>query len=54
LPRKTRAVDSDERRDAAIVRLFLDSGLRRAELAGLRREDVDFLDKIVLVLGITA
>jgi site-specific recombinase XerD len=43
--------DYDERRDAAILRLFLDSGLRRAELAGLRLEDVDFLNKIVLVLG---
>lgn len=43
--------DFDERRDAAMLRLFLDSGLRRAELAGLRLEDVDFLNKIVLVLG---
>ncbi len=31
----------DERRDAAIIRLLLDTGMRRAELTGLRREDVD-------------
>lgn len=41
----------DERRDTAILRLFLDSGIRRAELAGLRRDDVDFEHKIVVVLG---
>lgn len=43
--------DFDERRDAAILRLFLDSGLRRAELAGLRLGDVDFGNKVVVVLG---
>ena len=41
----------DERRDTAILRLFVDSGIRRAELAGLRRDDVDFEHKIVVVLG---
>ncbi len=41
----------DDRRDAAILRLFLDSGLRRAELAGLRLEDVDFANKVVIVMG---
>jgi site-specific recombinase XerD len=43
--------DFEERRDAAILRLFLDSGIRRAEIAGLRLEDVDFDHKIVVVLG---
>jgi site-specific recombinase XerD len=43
--------DFDDRRDAAILRLFLDSGLRRAELAGLRLEDVDFDGKVVVVMG---
>ena len=28
--------DFDDRRDTAILRLFLDSGIRRAEIAGLR------------------
>jgi site-specific recombinase XerD len=41
----------EERRDTAILRLFLDSGLRRAELAGLRVADVDFDHKVVVVLG---
>ncbi len=43
--------DFEERRDAAILRLFLDSGLRRAELAGLRLAEVDFGNKVVVVLG---
>lgn len=43
--------DFEERRDTAILRLFLDSGLRRAELSGLQVADVDFEHKIVVVLG---
>jgi site-specific recombinase XerC len=43
--------DFDERRDSAILRLFLDSGIRRAEIAGLRVDDVDFDHEIVVVLG---
>ena len=31
-----------DRRDMAIVRLLLDTGMRRAEIAGLRLEDLDF------------
>jgi site-specific recombinase XerD len=41
----------DDRRDIAIVRLFLDTGMRLAELAGLRIADVDFEQNIALVLG---
>jgi site-specific recombinase XerD len=41
----------DDRRDMAIVRLFLDTGMRLAELAGLRMADVDFEQNIALVLG---
>jgi site-specific recombinase XerD len=41
----------DERRDMAILRLLIDSGIRRAEIAGLRVADVDFDHKIVIVLG---
>ena len=33
---------STERRDRAILMLFMDSGMRRGELSGLRVEDVDF------------
>lgn len=41
----------EERRDNAIIRLFLDTGMRRGELAGLRVEDVDFDQDVALVLG---
>ncbi|HSM38319.1 MAG TPA: tyrosine-type recombinase/integrase [Candidatus Limnocylindrales bacterium] len=40
-----------ERRDMAIIRLFLDTGVRRAELAGLKVDDVDFELGVVHVLG---
>lgn len=41
-----------ERRDAAIVRLFIDTGMRRAELAGLRVEDLDLdVHQVAYVLG---
>lgn len=41
----------EERRDAAIIRLLLDTGLRRAELANLKLEDVDLDAQAVVVLG---
>jgi site-specific recombinase XerD len=41
----------EDRRDMAVVRLFLDTGMRLAELAGLRLADVDFEQNIALVLG---
>ena len=40
-----------ERRDMAIVRLLLDTGLRRAEIAGLRVEDIDWDHETVIVMG---
>jgi len=40
-----------ERRDTAIVRLLLDTGLRRAEMAGLTLDDVDFNTDTVRVTG---
>ena len=40
-----------QRRDNAIVRLFLDSGLRLAELAGLRTGDLDLDNGVAVVLG---
>jgi site-specific recombinase XerC len=43
--------DFDDRRDAAVLRLFLDSGIRRGELAGLRVEDIDFDNNVALVMG---
>jgi len=40
-----------QRRDAAIIYLFLDSGIRRGELTGLRVDDVDLDHREVTVLG---
>ena len=41
----------EERRDLAIVSLFLDTGLRLGELAGLTLEDVDLSTRTLTVLG---
>lgn len=41
----------DDRRDMAIVRLFLDTGGRRAELSGLRVGDIDWNLNVVGVVG---
>ncbi|MDQ1536160.1 MAG: hypothetical protein QOE58_553 [Actinomycetota bacterium] len=43
--------DFEPRRDTAVVRLFLDTGMRRAELLGLRVADVDFDQDVALVMG---
>ena len=39
------------RRDEAIIRLFLDTGLRLGELAGLKKDDVDLKLRVAHVLG---
>lgn len=41
----------DQRRDNAIIRLFIDTGMRRGELAGLTVEDIDAASGTALVLG---
>lgn len=41
----------EERRDAAMIRIALDSGLRRAELAWLAMEDVDLSNRVLTVKG---
>jgi site-specific recombinase XerD len=38
-------------RDTAIIRLFIDSGMRVGEMAGLRIDDLDFETGTALVLG---
>lgn len=43
--------DFAARRDTAIVRLFLDSGMRRSELANLALDDIDFDMGVATVLG---
>lgn len=40
-----------ERRDNAIIRLLVDSGMRRAELAGLTLDDVNVKEGVALVVG---
>jgi site-specific recombinase XerD len=51
LLRTTEGRAFDQRRDAAIIRLLLDTGIRLAELAGLDVDDVDFDLAVVHVLG---
>ena len=41
----------DERRDSAILRLFMDCGVRLSELAGLTLSDLDLDINVVTVLG---
>src|SRR3990170_1540910 len=41
----------EDRRDTAILRLFLDSGIRLAEMAGLSVTDIDFDHNIAVVMG---
>ena len=40
-----------DRRDMAIVRLFLDTGMRRSALAGLNVDGIDFDYNVALVVG---
>jgi len=41
----------DDRRDTAILRLLIDTGMRRAETAGLRLADIDLDGDVALVMG---
>ena len=43
--------DFEARRDTAIIRLLLDSGLRVAELIGIKLSDLNFEQDVALVLG---
>ena len=43
--------DFEARRDTAMIMLLLDSGARRAELVGLRLDDLDFEHDVARVLG---
>lgn len=40
-----------DRRDRAIISLFYDTGIRRAELAGLATADVDLVEAVAVVTG---
>jgi site-specific recombinase XerD len=41
----------DDRRDTAVVRLFVDTGMRLSELAGLQLADIDLEQDVAVVLG---
>ena len=41
----------EDRRDMAIVRLFIDTGMRLGELAGLQVNEIDFRDGVAIVTG---
>jgi site-specific recombinase XerD len=41
----------EAKRDTAMVRLFMDTGMRLSEMAGLRPEDVDFEQDVAWVMG---
>jgi len=41
----------EDRRDTALFRLLLDIGMRRAECAGLKVDDIDFERNVAVVLG---
>jgi site-specific recombinase XerD len=41
----------ENRRDEAIIRLFVDTGIRASELVGLAVEDVDIGQQLALVMG---
>jgi site-specific recombinase XerD len=41
----------EDRRDTAVILLLLDTGMRRAECAGLRVQDLDFDEGVATVLG---
>ena len=51
LLRTCTARDFVSRRDNAVIRLFVDTGIRRGELANLRVEDADFDQDVVYVIG---
>ena len=43
--------DFEARRDTAIIRLLIDTGMRRGELIGLKVDDIDFEQDVAVVLG---
>jgi integrase len=51
LLRECEGKDFYSRRDTAIVRLLLDTGMRRAEIANLKVEDIDWTNQVVWVIG---
>jgi site-specific recombinase XerD len=46
-----KAASFDDRRDAALISLFYDTGLRLGEMAGLQLDDVDVSNRVLHVTG---
>ncbi len=46
-----KGADFTSRRDNAVLRLFIDTGIRRAEMAGLKVEDVELRERLAYVIG---
>ena len=46
-----RGTGFEERRDAALLRMLFDTGMRRAELAGLAVDDLDLNSRLAIVTG---
>lgn len=51
LLKATEGQDFEARRDTAILRLLIETGMRRAEAGGLRVSDIDFEDTVAVVMG---
>jgi len=51
LLQKCEGRDFYARRDTAIIRLLLDTGIRRAEIARLKVEDIEWTNNVVRVVG---
>ncbi|MEK9658754.1 MAG: tyrosine-type recombinase/integrase [Chloroflexota bacterium] len=51
LLKATEGTGFEERRDHAILRVLLDTGMRRGELIGIRLTDVDFDQGVLFVVG---
>jgi site-specific recombinase XerD len=43
--------DFEDRRDAALLRLMLDAGIRRGEAAGIMLDDLDLAGQVVKIMG---
>jgi site-specific recombinase XerD len=43
--------DFEDKRDTAILRVFIDTGVRLAECAGIKTEDIDFDSEVIVVTG---
>ena len=51
LLRACSGTDFDARRDTALIRLLIDTGMRRGELVGLKVGDIDFDHDVAIVTG---